>query len=208
MGIAAHRRPDLFSGLVIIDSPYFSLPKRLLSVLLFSLPETVIRKIHPLIVAANKKPSNWNTKQDAETYFKRTKLFSRLDPRVFEIFRNDCIVASSHGSGAELLFSKKAETDIYYTAPPEISWYTKRPYLGLHDFKTPAYFLHSSHYHLMTKLDVFWIKTFSHHNEKVVSFDGGHFWPLEHPEACAHRIAELIELLSSNAPINSLSNSK
>jgi hypothetical protein len=203
MGIAAYRRPDLFSGLIIIDSPYFSLPKRLLSVLLFSLPEATIRNIHPFIIAANKKPSTWSSKQEAEAYFRGTKLFSRFDPRVLDIFQNECIKSSSDGTGkTELLFSCKAETDIYFTAPPEISWYTKRQYLGLHDFNTPAYFLHSSQYHLMTKLDVFWIKTFSHHNERVLSFEGGHFWPLERPEECARRIAQLIEALNSRIDLN------
>ena len=116
MGCAATKRPDLFHKLILIDCPYFSLPKRLVWALGLCLPRDTVRKIHPIIQMAMKKPSHWQSKAEAQQYFKSKRMFRKFDSDVLSIFLEECLVESSDGE-TSLQFPVEDEIDIYLKVP-------------------------------------------------------------------------------------------
>ena len=191
MGCAATARPDLFQKLIIIDSPYFAFYKRFLFALAAYLPDKLVRDVHPIIKAALKKPQSWNSKKEAQDYFKRRKLCLQWDPRVLNIFLEECIIERGDGS-AELLFPVEDEVHVYLKVAIEIKWLNVRKYFGMHDFEKKADFLYSDDHLIIDPFDVWWVKLFDNQNITYYKYKGSHFWPFDDPQRCAERVTELI----------------
>lgn len=190
MGCAASKRPDLFHKLILIDCPYFSLPKRMLWALGLYFPEDVVRKVHPIIKMAAKKPKHWATKIEAQNYFKGKKMFQKFDPNVQSIFLNECLVEKS-GGWTELLFPVEDECAVYLKVPCELKFHPAK-YFGQHDFPHKAVFFYTKDYHIIDAIDIHWMKFFDNQNITFREYRGSHFWPLEQPSQCVALIAEHI----------------
>ncbi|CAM9095813.1 unnamed protein product, partial [Ectocarpus fasciculatus] len=187
MGCAASQRPDLFHKLIIIDSPFFCLPKRLFWALLLMLPESTVRTHHPIIKAAAKKPSHWSTKEEARAYFKSKRVFQRFSPEVLDIFLEECLVGDA--GNTTLQFPVEDECDIYYKASIELKFH-RRKYFGMHDFPHKAEFFYSKDHHIVTAMDIMWMKYLDNPNITFRHYEGSHFWPFEHPAGCAESLAQ------------------
>ena len=190
MGCAASQRPDLFHKLIIIDSPFFCLPKRLLWAFLLLLPEATVRTHHPIIKAAAKKPSHWNSKAEAQAYFKSKKVFQRFSPEVLDIFLEECLVSSATGH-TTLQFPVEDECDIYYKASIELKFHWRK-YFGMHDFPQNAEFFYSKDYHIVNAMDIMWMKHFDNPNITFRHYEGSHFWPFDNPGDCAATISQVM----------------
>lgn len=189
MGCAASQRPDLFHKLILIDSPYFSLPKRMVWAAGLCLPADFIRRIHPLVLMAAKKPDAWSSKEEAKSYFKSKKIFQKFDPEVLNIFLEECVVGNGSG-GAQLLFPVREECDVYMKVPSEIRLFKTRKHFGMHEFPHKADFFFSKDHHIIEWHDIAWIKRFDNKNITFREYKGSHFWPFDNPDHCAATIAE------------------
>jgi len=110
--LAAIKRPELFSRLILIDPVI--LPRqytRWLSLV----PYWLKRKFLPIIKIAEKRTDQWHSAEEAKSYFLSKKIFQRFDERVLEDFIAHGL--TQEDSFLRLTYPKAWEARIYATAP-------------------------------------------------------------------------------------------
>lgn len=112
----AHARPDLVSGLVMLDPPLIfglsSWPARLARLL------GKMDAITPARLSKHRK-RRWQNLQEAEEYFKKKPFFAQLHPDVFSAWLATAI--RENNGGIELVFSVDTEVEIFRTTPLYLS---------------------------------------------------------------------------------------
>ncbi len=111
--IAAIKRPDLFSQLILIDPVIF--PKRLVRFNKF-LPAFIKKQIIPIAKLSAKRRDNWPNQQTVFDSFRKKKVFrSFSDSALWDFIKAG---TKANGSGqVTLTYPKGWETQIYITAP-------------------------------------------------------------------------------------------
>jgi len=112
--LAATKRPDLFSKLVLIEPAMVARP---LALLVKMLPKKIMSKINPAKGTLN-KPERFATRDDFLSHIKKFKGYSQFSPEMFELFANHSIIPSQQ-SGFTLAFPKDWEAH-NYTQPPNV----------------------------------------------------------------------------------------
>lgn len=173
--LAASRRPELFSEIILIEPAFFSGWKRAMIRLATGLG--FADKLGPTPKAL-KRRSHFPDTEMARTYFLQRRLFQLFHPQCFEDYLEHGLKISDQG-GLELAFSKDTEIEIFRSTQ------THAP-KNLKQLKGTMIYGETSD--LFWKSDVAWWKR-ALPNFELVPFSGGHLFPLEQP----HETAELIK---------------
>lgn len=212
---AAANRPDLFSQLILIEPPLFNYKKRLLLSLLMKLPRRVVSKYHPIIASVYRKRDTFTSRLEAREYLKSKRVFSAMHPDVFELYINECLEPALDGNvitqdtlplfedkdseerPCRMVFSKAAESEVYYRTPMEIPFISSTM-TGKYAFGgVPFTFLTNINHPstILTQKDIEWVcETYNQRGSCFthLEFIQSHFWPLEDPESFAKVIVDII----------------
>ncbi len=177
---AAIARPELFRGLIILDSPLLSSHR--LGMIWLAKKLGFIDRLTP---GGNtlRRRDNWASVAMARDYFARKILFQRFDP--------DCLsdyalygTQDNGDGGRRLLFRPEVEYRIFRTLPHDYPRYRGR-------LAVPTVFLAAAESHLLAGSDLEHLRVdFGMHIEQM---PGTHLYPLERPLATAERILQLID---------------
>ena len=176
--IVAAQRPDLVKGLIMLDAPYLtsfesiglSWVKRL----------QLMDKFTPAGRTLGRKEV-WSSVVEAEEYFRSKKLFQAFDPRCLKDYILNGTIDSGSGERA-LHFDAATEIEIYRTVPHNLS---RLPKLAM-----PSAVIAGKDSDVFKK----------HHEKKMKRqlgmkvnwVEGGHMFPLEHPQETAELIKQYL----------------
>ena len=178
--IAAIKRPDLFSKLILLDPVifddfYFKLGS--------FLPISIKRKFVPIAkISANRRDS-WNSKEEAYKLWRKKRVFQKISDSVLKDLVNHAIVPGKNGK-VILAYSKEWETQIYLTAPFIFNQVKK--------LKTPMVIVKGANSDVIT--DQVWkVWQQAQPDNHFINFpNAGHLVPLEHPEILAIEILKIL----------------
>ncbi|MGL6071939.1 alpha/beta fold hydrolase [Craterilacuibacter sp.] len=179
MFYAAILRPDLFRGIVILDSPLMG-PMRSHGIWLAK----KLGFIHKLTPGKNtlQRRDSWADEARMYDYFARKALFARWDP--------DCLADyARYGSedngkgGRRLKFRPQIEHAIYQTLPHDHPSYRGQ-------LKVPGVFVAGTQSGVLKAGDLRWMQ--HHFGLKVVHQNGTHLFPMEHPVETGRHIVDII----------------
>lgn len=175
--LAASRRPELFSEIILIEPAFFSNWKRAMIRMATGLG--LADRLGPTPKAL-KRRDRFPDLETARSYFLQRRLFQRFHPQCFEDYLTHGLKPSDHG-GLELAFSKETEIEIFRSTQ------TYAP-KNLRQLKGKMLFGETSD--LFWKSDVAWWKR-ALPNFQLIPFPGGHLFPLEQPDKTAELINSL-----------------
>ncbi len=182
--LAAIKRPDLFSRLILIDPVILPLSYTLG---IQWMPMSLKKKFAPMIKIASRRRDTWADRATAKKYFLSKKVFQRFDDQALEDFINHGL--KSHAEGVTLAYPRAWEARVYGTAPYLWGKMSKSP--------CPITIIRAQYSDVIN--DEGWKKIQS----KValghfLQADGaGHLVPFEQPELCANLIDVDIRRISS-----------
>lgn len=178
--LAAIKRPDLFSRIVLLDPPLFGKRKQWF---MQTVDLLKLNKYIPPASKALKRRTHFNSKQEAFEYFRHKPLFKNFTPESLHNYVEHGLMPAQDRHGYELAFSAKTEYKLFCTTP---AFYTKQPLL------VAASLVYSNTHEVLWKNDITWVrKRFPQIN--LTGFTGGHLFPFEQPEAAAGLVMQLIE---------------
>ena len=127
--IAAAKRPDLFSRLVLIEPVLFPLR---FYFFMKPIPPGWREKIVPIAKIALKRKDKWKSKEEVLNSWRRKKIFSHIPDAYFSAFVDGAIKENANGS-VSLIYPKKWEARIYCTPPNVWSYLSllKHPTLAI-----------------------------------------------------------------------------
>ncbi|MEO1260069.1 MAG: alpha/beta hydrolase [Bacteroidota bacterium] len=114
--IAAAKRPDLFSHVILIDPVLFATKFHLIKNIM---PLWLRKKNFPIAKIALKRKDKWPSKNAAYDSWRSKKIFSLIPDRYFTDFIDGAIRENTDGS-AILFYPKKWEAQVYCT--PSNAW--------------------------------------------------------------------------------------
>ncbi len=119
--LAAIKRPDLFSRLILIDPVI--LPPKMIRSMRF-MPIWLQRRKVPLIRISSRRRDHWPDRRALEEHLRSKKVFQRFDTAVWADFKTYGVNEDVDG-GVRLRFPREWESRIYST-PPNIWKYLNR----------------------------------------------------------------------------------
>lgn len=175
--LAATKRPDLFEKIILLDPVVFGGLKRLMISLGKRTP--FWGKLSPANKALQRR-AYFKDHQEARDYYKGKSLFKDFHPKCFDSYVKHCLKLSDNGM--ELKFSPRVEADIFRHLTSKFEG----------DFhQVQATIIYGDKSHLFWPSDVkWWKKNYPHF--KLISFDGGHLFPLEQPGKTASMVNEIL----------------
>jgi len=180
--LAAQRRPGLFSQIVIMDPPMFSVLKRRAIGLAQWL--NVAHKAIPPAKKALRRRRQFESKEQAYEYLRNKRLFRNFDERCFQDYINYGIVES--GGQFSLDFSADIESRIFLTLPSRFSW----------KLEVPSYMIYSGKYEVLSPSEIRILKRKLKKTQFIEVPNGGHMFPLELPELTSDTIIQALRSLS------------
>ena len=179
--IAAIKRPDLFSQLVLIDPVIF--PKHYTQFTNL-LPRFLRKQLIPIAKLSAKRRDNWPNQQTVFDSFRKKKVFRSFSDSALW----DFIKASTKANGTgqvTLTYPKDWETQIYLTAPSLLK--------ELKKLTIPIIAIKGQYSNVITA-DVWaeW-KNAQPHNSFLEYPDSGHLVPMEYPAELAAWILEQLQ---------------
>lgn len=182
--IAAYKRPDLFSSVIMLDPPFVT---GAWGALFRILKLTGIAdRITPAEQSGGRR-TVWRDMREAEEYFHSKKLFRAFDPQSLKDYMKYGIKPCE--SGLCLSYDVATEVKIFQTMPDNIGSYRRS--LGL-----PGALIYgetSNAVHLRT-LRRFTAK----HGFSLCTSPGGHLFPLEKPDEAASVVKRELGLITSS----------
>jgi pimeloyl-ACP methyl ester carboxylesterase len=177
--IAACQKPQLFKGLIMLDPPVITGRSALAVKLLKKI--RLMDKFSPAGKAKVRR-THWPLNTDVGRLFTNRALFKNFDPRCLDDYISHGII--ERNDQLELVFSAQVETDIFRTLPVNLTRYKNK-------LNIPASLIYAD------KTDVFphvFFKRFIKLNKRIILkiTQGGHMFPLEHPEKTAQLITNTI----------------
>lgn len=110
--IAANKRPDLFSKLVLIEPVV--LPDFVYHLTRFS-TKGMLKRINPVAKKALKRKDRWKSHQEVFDQFRSKKVFSKMSDEILWDYVNS--VVEIDGQGVKLKYDKRWEAQIFITVP-------------------------------------------------------------------------------------------
>jgi pimeloyl-ACP methyl ester carboxylesterase len=178
--LAACKRPDLASGLVLLDSPVVTgWRAHSLQVLKHT---GLIRRVSPGKVSQRRR-HQWPDREAVYKHFKPKTAFARWDDRVL----HDYVAAGFDEveGGTVLGFQREVETHIYNTLPHHLGTLLQR-----HPPHCPVGFIAGTQSVEIRQGGVAGAKALAH--ERFVWLDGTHLYPMERPDDTARAVLDLI----------------
>jgi len=176
--IAAIKRPDLFSKLILIDPVIMDRKYAIVTTLL---PFFLRKKIVPIAKISAKRRDLWDNQQTVYESFRKKKVFKRFsDTALWDFVKAS---TKSNGQGQVTLSYPKAwETQIYLTAPYLLSKLLK--------LKIPIIAIKGEYSNVITpSLWNTW-QTAQPQNHFLELPNSGHLVPMEYPQEVAEFILE------------------
>lgn len=183
--MAAYRRPELFSRLVIMDPPFVIGRKSALFELVKKLNLKSIDRFTPAGITLKRK-DYWPSRQAAAEALRMNRLFKHFDEQCFDDYIASGIVANPQG-GVTLRIPKQIEAEIFRTVP---AWWWRTP---RNPPQVPVHLVTAEHSQFYQQGLPQGIQRFYQIEYSVVQ--GGHMFPLEHPEATANHVNAQLQLL-------------
>jgi pimeloyl-ACP methyl ester carboxylesterase len=179
--IACCKRPELFSGLIMLDPPLATGLSR--HIFRFAKTNRLINKITPAKKTQTRK-QRWHKDADLVDYFSERALFKNMDRQCVQDYVNS--VTALRGDEQHLLFNRDTEANIFRTLPHNLpDFYGK--------LQCPATLITSRY----TDVCVPRLRQpFLRNNPSVQHIElpaGGHMFPLEHPKLLAKEILSLVK---------------
>ncbi len=178
--LAAQKRPDLFSQVIIMDPPLMRPIMRLLmriSVLL-----GIEGKLIPPAKKAKRRRTDFNSYEEAYDYFKSKRLFKNFAPQCIKDYVQYGLKEKTNGQGLTLVFEAQKEYKVFCATP----YHIKTSPLSI-----PATLIYSNSSEVLQPADILWLK--KAFNWQTVEYDGGHLFPLEQPKETAELLLEIIK---------------
>lgn len=172
---AAKKRPELFESIIVMDSPIFTLHLR--SLIRFS---QLIKHDIPIARYSKRRKTHFDSYEVASQHLKNKKLFLPFDKICFDDYINYGFVQKENR--VELAFDANVEYKIFQNMP------TFFPRMKL---DVPSFFITALHGDVAIISNQKWIQ-YNFKGIKMLSFNGGHLFPLEKPEEVASFIKSII----------------
>lgn len=179
--LAAVRRPDLFKGIVLLDSPI--LGKVSSSALWLGKRLGFIERITPGQGALTRR-REWDSLHEAINHFRSKPMFARFDEECLRDYVEKGTVAAN--GRLRLLFEPEIEYQIYVGLPHDFPRYRQQ-------LQVPTGFVGGRQSTVFTRLDVAHMKR--HFGIHTHFIDGGHLYPLERPNEAANAVRYMIDRL-------------
>jgi pimeloyl-ACP methyl ester carboxylesterase len=174
--IAAQKRPDLFSKIVLIEPVV--LPDWVYFMTKF-FPKAVLKKINPIVKSTITRTDKWENRETAFEQFRTKKVFADIADKELWDYINSGTSETKNGN-IELTYSKEWEAQVYMTFSNPWGYFRKlqTPYLALRGETST------------TIRDETWAKWQKLKGaDTLVQFDNcGHLLPLEKPKKLAQTI--------------------
>jgi len=182
--LAACKRPDLASGLVMLDSPVISGWRgHSLQVIKAT---GLIRRVSPGKVSQTRRHV-WPSREAAHAHYAAKHKFARWDPRVLADYMASGIEET--GGQAELAFTREVETRIYNTLPHHLSRVLHR-----HPPKCPVAFVAGTQSQEIRQGGLEASRALA--RERFEWIEGTHLYPMEKPEATADTVLRLLSAMA------------
>lgn len=179
--LAAIEQPELFKAVVMLDSPLLGPFKS--SMVRLAKALGVIDRVTPALRTQGRR-EYWKNKEQLLAYLKTRDLFKTFTDECL----NDYISygLEHRADGYYLRFDRNIEYQIYRTIPHIIPNYAGK-------LITPAALIYGDKSTVVGKMDVRYMKK----NFNVAHFktSGTHLFPMEHPQAVAQQIIEILSKL-------------
>jgi len=174
--LAAHKRPDLFSKLILIDPVIF---ERKYAIMTTMLPFFLRKKIIPIAKISAKRRDLWNDQQTVFDSFRKKRVFKQFSDSALW----DFVKASTKPNGlgqVTLTYPKAWETQIYLTAPYVLN--------KLFKLKIPIIAIKGESSNVITpKVWAYW-QNAQPTNHFLELPNSGHLLPMEYPLEVANFI--------------------
>lgn len=186
--MAAYKRPDLFSQLVIMDPPFVIGRHAALFEMVKKFNLKAIHKFTPSGVTLKRK-DQWLSKLEAFESLRHNRLFKDFDDQCFQDYVDSGIQTHATGNGVTLTIPKKVEAEIFKTVP---AWWWRTPR------KAP-----NIPVHLMTAAESpFYKQGFPQAMNKIYKIpftvlQGGHMFPLEQPIETAEHVMNVLKNIAA-----------
>ena len=187
--MAAARRPDLASGLIMLDSPLLSGWKaRAVQV---AKAAGIGERFSPGHVSKRRR-QHWPSAEAAFEHFATKPAFARWAPGVLR----DYIACGieREGSDHRLSFDRAVETAIYNALPHQLA-----RMLRAHPMQCPMAFVRGTESQEIRQVGMAATTRLAH--GRVSSIPGSHLYPFEHPRETATEVLRLISTLNSLPPM-------
>lgn len=176
--LAAARRPEMASGIVLLDSPL--LGGIASQVMRLGKATGSIKRYSPGRVSQGRR-QHWPDAQAAYEHFASKPAFARWAPGVLRDYIDSGVQPNANGHG--LAFRREVETHIYNTLPHHI-W----PLLRRHPLRCPMAFVGGTHSAETRQLGVRATERLTHGRMSWV--EGSHLYPFEQPQLAAQRVLD------------------
>ena len=179
--LAAVRRPDLFSRLILIDPVVlpnsFTLGIRWL-------PYKLKMKLLPMIKIASRRRDTWDSREEARDYFLSKRIFKAFDEDVLEDFVQYGLKEKDSGQ-ITLAYPRAWEAKVYAT--PGYLW------SKMNKVQCPIAIIRAEHSNVIT--DDRWqkIKSKVDGGTFIEMKGAGHLFPFDAPVACAEAIKGILK---------------
>lgn len=178
--LAANKRPDLFSKLVLIEPVIF--PK-LMTTINHLMPMALRKKYVPVAKVALKRRDHWSSEQELFDSYRKKKIFALMsDSSIWDWIKAGTM--PDDRGGVTLRFTKQWEAHMYATVTNVLD--------GLDKLKIPFYILKGENTNVIS--DKMWTKLNSKYpTERLIEYKKAtHLLPLELPEEIAIDILSII----------------
>jgi len=180
--LAAARRPDLVSGLVMLDSPVVSgwrahsvhMAKRL----------RLIERVGPGAVSRRRR-HEWPTREAVHAHFAAKSAFARWDPRMLAAYVEAGFDEAGAAGGLVLGFTRDVETRIYDTLPHHLPALLRK-----HPPQCPVGFVAGLRSAEMRQGGFASSRRLA--GERWRWIEGSHLYPMERPDDTALLVLELL----------------
>ncbi|MFT4926033.1 MAG: pimeloyl-ACP methyl ester carboxylesterase [Phenylobacterium sp.] len=179
--LAASKRPELFSKLILLDPVFFSKRKRFalwlarrmgLADSLSPVKRTLVRK------------NQFDHHQQASDYFSGKTLFKNFHPACFKDYiKHGLTPVGSQQQGFELAFSRLIEADIFRSVATKVPANRKQlTGILIYGRKSDMFWASDARW---------WQKNYP--GFTIMPFDGGHLFPLEQPDEVGEMVNQYLK---------------
>ncbi len=182
--MAAYKKPQLFSQVIIMDPPFVIGPKAFLFEALQKLGSKSVDKLTPAAVTV-KRRDHWESLEQASQTLRPNRIFKDFDEQCFADFIECGLKVDPIRSGVTLAVPKQTEAKIFRTVP---AWWWRTPRKAP---KMPIHLITAKNSHFYKQGLPQGVKKTYGINYSVL--EGSHMFPLEKPEQTADFVQQLIE---------------
>lgn len=183
--MASVKRPDLFQGIIALDS--FLVGKIKLKMLQLAKKTGWIDRLTPAARTKNRR-NHWESKEAVRKYLNTRSFFKYFDPDCL----NDYIEygTKKDQDGYYLAFDREREYQIYCTLPDCFSLFRRTNKTRFYSHP-PSALIYGRQSEILKALDIRAAK--KHYQMRCFDMNGSHMFPLEYPLECAGKIHQIIK---------------